>query len=143
MRIAGVNPMTDKVVVTIERVPDPEYGTPKSRGVTSGMGVCRFIALLFELNETLPPTKKLTDTAIKKKILAEFPQCTEKVRSSIRRLVDGTVGVSYYRSLYNAGRLTAGLKPRVRSKRYAMDGSVLEYHNGRPTNDTIQRTEKE
>lgn len=109
--------------VRVSRVATPNRDCQrKSFGVTTGLGVCEYLAVLFEANEqtvkrgnrVVPvlPTK-LTDDTIKALVIAEFPG-----RESIRKLEAGKTSIGYWRRQYNAGRLTQGRKPSIRSQKY-------------------------
>jgi len=82
-------------------------------GQTSKLSWTEFMAMLFEANEHLAPSKRLTDREIENLILREFPDC----RSS-KRLLARKIGVSYYRSHYNAGKFTKGKRPKIQSFQY-------------------------
>jgi hypothetical protein len=85
-------------------------GTPV--GKTTKVGVIRTWVHIFERNEALPKTKKLTDAAITKFMQSEFPRRKSKVFETVNTV----------RSRYNRGVLTKGEVPKVQSKRYDVGG---------------------
>jgi hypothetical protein len=89
----------------IQRTPDETAYhpyTPKILGKRTQLGICKFFALLFILNEKLPRQRKMTDEEIKRQALIEFPNA-----KSIAKLRDGQQTVNYHRDMYNRGRYTA------------------------------------
>jgi hypothetical protein len=117
----------------IRQTPDAkpcETRTPRTRGKTTNMGICQFWAALFELNEGLPRTRKMTDEEMKRQVLEEFPE-----RESLKRL--GAVGekgeltVNSHRILYNGGRYTQGRVPEKKSVRYGLDGQPVDARTGK------------
>src|SRR5687768_6445848 len=96
-------PLTMIKALGVRKTGDPMFKrlyTPKSTGKKTGFGICRFIAYLFEANELLPRSTKMTDEEIKRKLLTEFPG-----RPSVVKLGQvgkrGTVTINYHRNLYN------------------------------------------
>ncbi len=119
---------------TIQATPDSDRRNqyaPRSAGKKYGMGVCQFWAYLFELNESLPKKRKMTDEEIKRQMLLEFPD-----RKAVLKLGEigkkGTVTVNHYRQLYNMGRLTSDIPPAVRSVRYSLKGLPVNPRTGKP-----------
>lgn len=99
----------------------------KSKGKTTGLGICSYIAILFDVNESSPRKKKMTDSDIAKKILEEFPS-----RKSAKSFLDHSVRyltINSYRGFYNSGALT-GTIPKVRSFRYGKLGLPVEGRKG-------------
>lgn len=97
----------------------------KSRGEESGLGVCTYLAILFETNELLPSRKKLTDRMIETKLKKEFPG------KKLLRLKSGlSIDIPKYRSYYNAGRLTGGIRPTLPSFSYNEFGLPLNRITG-------------
>lgn len=124
-------------VVRVQKTPDrsrkmPYY--PRTQGRNTGMGICEFWSYLFELNERLPPRRKMTDEEIKRQMIEEFPD-----RPTVKKL--GPVGgkgrdtINQNRQLYNSGRFTRGAPPRVYSYRYTIDGEVADPRTGRPLSE--------
>jgi len=125
-------------ILNVEPTPDPRSArpyTPKSKGKRTGMGVCKFWALLFVMNEKLPLHEKMSDNEIKRQVLVEFPN-----QKSTKRLKEGKQTVNYHRTLYNTGRYTpqeteAYGKPAEnnaelpRSYRYNSIGQRVAGHN--------------
>lgn len=134
------------VHITVERMRDVKQYERRSCGVQSGMGVLEFLAVLFKANEQLPMHKRMTDLAMTKKFLAEFP--TSKVAKG---MIDGRLTVNHFRGQYNRGKLTASKRdvivlPNVPSQRYGefdVNGKptmmVVDNRTGRPLAEMEQR----
>lgn len=104
----------------VHRIPDTPYTygrRPRTRGITFDGGVTRFIAVLFEANETLPLNKKMTDPTIQQLILEEFPNT-----KTAEALLSGRRPVNHLRKLYNNGGLTSHIVPDKPSVRWSIDG---------------------
>lgn len=128
----------DKTYITF-RFPDrPRRKYRQTSGVSSGMGICQFIALLFEANETLPKSKKFTDATITAMIVHEFPD-----REPVRKLIAGELTVGYWRTLYNQGLLTGSVQKREMipkpSRRYNEHGEHINPRTGRLFRDQAER----
>ena len=100
----------------------------KSRGAKSKIGICKFIALLLEVNETLPKYRKMTDERLRRIVLDEYPDRT------LRKLRNGKITIGHYRTLFNLGKLVApyGTHPDIPSNRYLSNGVVANRSAGRP-----------
>ncbi|MBW1953230.1 MAG: hypothetical protein JRI66_09135 [Deltaproteobacteria bacterium] len=126
-----------KFTITVEVPQEDDVRVPhKTRGLKTGVGIFTFLAMLFDLNEHLPREKKMTDLTIARLLVQEFAHLLEKNRSSIRKVAEGKLKISYYRALYNAGRMTQGRIPNPKSRRYGPDG--LPYLGGATYQDTRQ-----
>jgi hypothetical protein len=101
----------------------------RARG-TSGLGLSSYLAAVFEANERLPKYKKLTDEMIRDLVLQDFKDVSDSF-PSIAKLRKGTVGICYYRSLYNHGDLTGKVKPEVRSCQYNDKGETVHPRTGK------------
>lgn len=108
---------------------EPERVYHKSVGSSSKLGICKFIAILLEVNEQLPLYRRMTDDRIRQIILNEFPG-----RKGLRRLLEKKITIGYYRTLYNTGRLVApyGKVPEMQSNRWAEGGVLANRRTGRP-----------
>lgn len=119
-------PRSDRyIVIKVQRIDDPQVWQRKSRGVSTGLSVYEYLGTLFDANEILPTTKKLTDESILQAVVKEFPG-----RKSTKELLNRSLTINELRGDYNAGRLT-GIKPEVVSKRYTMDGREANGRTGR------------
>lgn len=98
---------------------------PKSKGITSGLGVCGFFAMLFESNELRSIRTKLTDEKIRELVLAEFPNRKSQFfsRSGVG------ITVNEYRNRYNKGVFTRGVPPIKRSYRW-WSGMIVDGRTG-------------
>jgi len=88
-----------------------------------------FWATLFEGNELLTRTKKMTNAEIERQVRLEFPH----EPTLMENLDSGRQTVNYYRHLYNVGKLT---KPRLTppnhiSFRYNETGQVVDTRTGK------------
>ena len=99
--------------------------TGRPVGRTSGVGVVKTWVHIFEKNEALPKTKKLTDVEITKFMQSEFAGRKSKVFTTV-----GSV-----RGRYNRGVLTKDKVPKVQSKRYDVGGK----RNGRNSKTKAKR----
>ena len=104
----------------------------KSHGVTTGLGICSFFAMLFRLNESSPV--KLTDEQIALRVKEEYPD---------RPTADRYLGknkirtINEYRCRYNTGMFTKGLSPRKQSHRYNEQGNKVDGKHGRQSVESI------
>jgi hypothetical protein len=108
----------------IEDPPKPRK--PSTCGQRSKLGVVQFVATIFQVNETLPRTRKHTDASINRMIAEEFP-----ARKGIQKgIVSGKMTASSYRYKYNTGTLT-GCEPPIISFRYNEDGYKVDQRTGK------------
>lgn len=120
---------------TVKKLMDDYSGIPdtnhrRRKAVTCGkrtkMGIQQFLATIFEMNELNPRSKKLTNAAIQKLLLDEFPN-----RPNLHRNFDaGKTSINYYRHLYNSGRLTNRMPANI-SFRYNEVGIAVEPRHGK------------
>ena len=133
----------DRLNLDIRSTPDPQRRniyTPRSKGKRYGMGICQFWAYLFQLNESLPRKRKMTDEEVKRQILLEFSH-----RKAVKKLgkvgEKGQVTINHYRQMYNTGRFTSGIKPTSHSRRYGEDGHCVDPRTGKPP-ESIRRGQR-
>lgn len=125
--------MTKKVLtplaLKIQKTP-PYYARRKNNrtGKNFNMGLRNYIAKLFEINETLPRNRKMTDSEILRQIRMEFSHL-EHWKMKLSDLSPSWV--TKLRSEYNRGRLTCKGVPKIRSFAYDLDGDAI---NPRTTN---------
>lgn len=117
------------------RFPDrPRAKAAQTKGRLCGMGICQFIATLFEVNETLPKSKKFTDETISQMILREY-----EGRSVVEKLRRREVTIGYWRTLFNQGLLIGSVKerkpPQIPSRRYNEDGEWINPRTGKLPDD--------
>jgi len=134
----------------IEKTPDPpsrvDY-VPRTKGQTSGLGICMFWSAMFKANGALPKTKKMTDEEIKRKVIGEFPAENQppRTQSFLGKLGEvgqkGTVTVNAQRIMYNNGKLTSGNVPDKVSVRYNEDGEVVNGRTGKVHRRTTEGSE--
>lgn len=93
--------------------------TGRPVGKTTKVGIIQTWVHIFEKNEALPKTKKLSDGEITKFMQSEFPGRKSKVFETVNTV----------RSRYNRGILTKGKVPKVQSKRYDVGGKQNERHS--------------
>lgn len=127
----------ERVTIVVERVDDPKRRIArKSQGKMSGLSIHEFIAVLFKANELLPVAKKLTDEAMIRKLVAEFPDS-----KGVKSIAVGKITLNHYRGLYNRGELfpVQGEAPepaKVPSQRWAKDKQgrmvVVDGRTGKP-----------
>lgn len=100
---------------------------PHSRGVTLGMGVCSFLASVFDANESLKNSagrsRKLTDEKILQMLKEEFPGRTSGIFT-------GKVTINEYRQRYNKGDFSLRIPPAKMSFRYDRSGRVVDGRSG-------------
>lgn len=94
----------------------------KRRGKSSPLTFSQFASLLFEQNEILPRSKKLTDEMIRTALAAEYAHAYKVAADLKARTLPG--GVGQIRSWYNIGRFTKGKPPARPSQRYDEQGDV-------------------
>lgn len=110
---------------------------PRFIGKETGLGLCRFLAELFHNNEEVPPSKRLTNEAIERILVKEYPQH----KALHKNLRNGRRTVNYYRDLYNRGRWTNGEPPAKISYRYNEDGIPVSIRNGKRPMTATERAE--
>lgn len=99
-----------------------QRGATGSRtGATLGLGVCATWAAVFEKNEKVKRSKRLTDDQIAEFMQSEYP---DRTSSNLTK-------VQSNRSCYNKGVFTDDEPPKVQSNRYDDDGEVVEVTRGR------------
>ena len=116
--------------IKIENTPDPPRKTfQKTSGKKTGLGIMTFWATIFEGNELLPRTKKMTNAEIERQVRLEFPH----EETLMENLDSGKQTVNYYRHLYNVGKLTKprGTPPNHISFRYNEAGQVVDTRTGK------------
>ena len=88
-----------------------------------------FWATLFEGNELLPKSKKMTNAELERQVRAEFPH----EKTLLENLDSGRQSVNYYRHLYNKGRMSKpkGTPPEYISFRYNSDGESVDTRTGK------------
>lgn len=114
------------------KLPPPHKYKPLARrgqiGVKSQLTLSEFITVLLELNDQLPPHKRLTDLQIIDQLAQEFPKSHVAYR-----LVQGKKSLGYLRSLYNMGRFSPDkTPPPIKSIPYGHDGWPINPWSGRP-----------
>ena len=110
------------------------YRRPASRtpGLKHGYGIMYYWFLLFELNERLPKHKKMTDEEIKRQIQKEYPDSPGAIAlGEIGKPGRNGITVNFYRNLYNNGNLINQDIPPVPSRRYGVDGEIVDPRTGR------------
>lgn len=119
------------LVPTSDPIRKNRYG-PRSQGKRTGLGICRFWALLFVLNEKLDCHKKMTDAEIQRQVIQEYPD-----RPVARKLQRKKITVNQHRTMYNSGRFTPEYnKPTDNdievpySYRYNSDGRRVDGRTG-------------
>ena len=98
----------------------------KSKGITTGVGICVYFSNLFEANELAPKKKKINDRRIAEKVAEEFPE-----RESAQSFLTGEKTVNDYRNRYNKGIFTRGVPPKQLSLRYNKNGQAVDVRTGR------------
>lgn len=100
----------------------------KSKGLTSGVGICTYLADCFDSNALLAVSKKFTDEEIAAKVLKEFPTA-----KSATNLIseDSKLTINTHRTKYNAGGFTRGIPPVEPSFRYDSQGRIVNGRNGK------------
>lgn len=119
----------------------PDLGVaPRSKclGLHTKLPLFKFLEQLFFVNEDLPGEKKKTDTALAEIILEEFPNWPPIVK--MMKTMQGIRLVQQYRSYYNCGRLSYGLRfPERVSFRYNDKGIPVNPRTYRPLSPTEMR----
>jgi hypothetical protein len=87
-----------------------------TNGKRYGLGVTRFIANLFRLNEKAPKHKKMTDAEIARQIRIEYPQNETIQKTYAEDRPDLSSQIAFQRSQYNRGRLVVSDGPPRRSE---------------------------
>lgn len=118
---------TGNLTLIIPMVPEDKAPAAKSKGLMSGLGIWEFVAILLECNEINTNAMKMTDEMMTQKIMDEFPN-SKRVQS----MREGKVKMTQWRSEYNLGRLTRGVTPKIKSKRYTSRGYVMDGHTHIP-----------
>jgi hypothetical protein len=98
----------------------------KSALSSTGQGICKFMANLFEANELAPANKKKTDDELSAIIQAEYPTHLSAVN-----LQSGKLTINSHRVKYNSGGFTNGAIPERMSFRYNSKGQVVNGRTGR------------
>ena len=113
----------------------------KRKAVTCGkrtkLGIQEFLANVFEANELLPRSKKLTNAALESMLLEEFAHhapLVKKVKEGRDHIIN------YYRHRYNLGLLT-GKSPPTISFRYNENGLAIEPRYGKRILTSEKRAE--
>lgn len=109
--------------------------THKSKGITSGVGICTYFAFLFRSNEIAPKKKKLTDEQIAIAIEKEFPN---RPTAFSFRGPNKNKTINEYRLKYNRGCFTYNQIPELYSYRYDSMGNRVDGRTGRKILPTIQ-----
>lgn len=114
------------VSIRVKRLDDGERRRRRiyTAGVSTGLGVKEFVSVIFAANEKFTPKQKLTDTAIAKKLIDEFPR-----RPIVKSLLCGRITVNALRNKYNAGFYT-GKFPEAHSHRWTIDGKIANGKTG-------------
>jgi hypothetical protein len=99
-----------------------------SCGRRTKMGIQQFMATVFEMNELNPSSKKLTNSAIERLVMDEFPNRPSLIKGMRK---GGKWTVNTFRADYNNGKLTQGMQPAKISFRYNELGQAVEPRNGR------------
>lgn len=122
----------------LSKIPKKLDEAPSCRiyGKTTGMGLSQFVYTLFKTNEIRyvnqlkTGDKPLTDAMIADALIKEFGG-RKGVRNFAKRFDCAKTGVSYYRGLYNFGRLSGFTPPEYYSFRYDHDGQRVDRGTGR------------
>tara|TARA_R110000824_G_scaffold180908_1_gene361526 strand:+ start:811 stop:1302 length:492 start_codon:yes stop_codon:yes gene_type:complete len=124
-------------LLNIQKTPDPPRKTwYRTHGKVSGLGIMAFWATLFEGNELLPKSKKMTNAEIERQVRAEFPH----EQTLLENLDSGRQSVNYYRHLYNKGRMSKskGAPPQHISFRYNEEGLFVDTRAGKRMLDEVE-----
>ena len=123
-----VNPAKLDKILDIQNTEDPPRKSwHRTHGKKTGLGIMAFWKTLFEGNELLPVSKKMTNAEIERQVRLEFPH--EKVL--LENLDTGRQSVNYYRHLFNKGRMTKGVTPESISFRYNDKGQIVSTRSGK------------
>lgn len=104
----------------------PRY---KTKGIRTKIGISDYWALLFEANELLPASRKLTDADILHYVQLEYPKHMPAINATL-------ASVRQKRSRYNNGRLTGETKPKPETKSRSYNSHADE--SDRSNNKTFQ-----
>jgi hypothetical protein len=127
-------------ILDIRNTPDPVRKTwYRTHGKKTGLGIMAFWATLFEGNELLSKSKKMTNAELERQVRAEFPH----EKTLLENLDSGRQSVNYYRHLYNKGRMSKpkGTPPEYISFRYSSDGEVVDTRTGKRLLDTESKND--
>lgn len=122
-------------VLELRPTPDPNFYAPHTRGLKTRLGICLFIAQLFQLNEALPAARKISDAEILRQIVEEFPEA-----GLTKRLLKRLLTVNQLRIQYNHGQLTARRRPAVVSHRFDARGRAVDGRTGTRLLDATEQT---
>jgi len=127
-KTAKVDPARLDKILDIQKTKDPPRKSwHRTHGKKTGLGIMAFWKTLFQGNELLPISKKMTNAEIERQVRLEFPH--EKVL--LENLDTGRQSVNYYRHLYNKGRMTKGFSPDTISFRYNDGGKIVATRAGK------------
>ena len=127
----------DKLLDIQKTVDPPRKTWYRTHGKISGMGIMAFWATLFEGNETLSKSKKMTNAEIERQIRLEFPH----EETLMENLDSGRQSVNYYRHLYNRGRMNKDVPPTQISYRYNEEGFIVDTRTGKRMLDEVEVVE--
>lgn len=115
--------------LNIQKTSDYEFvGKWKSRGIKFRLGVTAFIKTLFELNEELPTTNKMTNAELERQVLNECGH----VESTATAFATKMCRINSYRYKYNSGTITKPyFIPNLLSFRYDIHGKPVDTRSGR------------
>tara|TARA_R110000824_G_C14774941_1_gene631339 strand:+ start:70 stop:561 length:492 start_codon:yes stop_codon:yes gene_type:complete len=125
-----VDPSQLDKILNIQKTPDPPRKTwYRTHGKKTGLGIMSFWATLFEGNELLPKSKKMTNAEIERQVRSEFPH----EETLLENLDSGRQSVNYYRHLYNKGRMSKpkDVAPKNLSYRYNEEGFLVDTRTGK------------
>jgi hypothetical protein len=96
-------------------------------------GICDFLTSLFEINETLPKSKKMTDMEIARQVCKEYAAHPHIADRYTPEAMDDFNMVTKQRSEYNYGRLSGPPpEPRFVSFPYNEDGLAVNLRHTIP-----------
>jgi len=124
-------------LLDIQKTPDPpRKAWYRTHGRRTGLGIMAFWATLFEGNELLPKSKKMTNAELERQVRSEFPH----EQTLLENLDSGRQSVNYYRHLYNKGRMSKpkGTPPQHISFRYNEEGFVVDTRTGKRMLDEVE-----
>jgi hypothetical protein len=108
----------------------------KSKGITTGLGICSYFAAIFRANEGCVTKRKKTDEQIAIMIEREFPH---KLGAFAFRGETKKRTINEYRHRYNTGKFTGGIVPSIYSFRYNKTGDRVDGRTGTKVLPTIQQ----
>ena len=122
--------------------------TSAKKGKKFRLPLSRFMHQLFDLNCTLPPSKKMTDGEIVRQIQLEYSHVDSYMRRFSMDNPDVTTEIATYRSNYNTGKLIPSLgppDPEKTSFAYNIKGLPVNqrYDTPKPLNSDEIRKAKE